>query len=134
MSRLPRWQPMNDPTTVPRMPSPRVGSTLMTSAPRSASSIGPKGPARYWPKSITRMPSSGPGISDHAPGPKGGYLGLVVARRSEHLLGVGTGRRLRPLHLARACASRKIVTPSWVVGPTSGSSTCTTPPVSLSWG
>ena len=62
MSRLPRWQPMNEPTTAPRMPSPRVGSTLITSAPRSASSIGPNGPARNCPKSMTRTPSSGPGI------------------------------------------------------------------------
>src|SRR5580658_2570620 len=100
MSRLPRWQPMKDPTTLPRMASPRVGSTLMTSAPRSASSIGPKGPARNWPKSMTRMPSSGPGISDHPARPQRGDLGVVASEGPEHLVGMGSGQRLRALDLA----------------------------------
>src|SRR5215472_11073729 len=99
MSRLPRWQPRKGPTTF-RMPSPRVGSTLMTSAPRSASSIGPNGPARYWPKSTTRTPSSGPGTSYHPPGPQGGDLALVVPEGREHLVGVLPGHRLRALHLS----------------------------------
>src|SRR5579872_6456204 len=101
MSRFPRWQPMNDPMTLDLMPSPRVGSTLMTSAPRSASSIGPNGPARYWPKSRTRMPSNGPGNSDHPAGSEGGDLRLAATEGGENFLGVGSGRGLRALHRAR---------------------------------
>src|SRR5579863_3858024 len=101
MSRLPRWQPMKEPTTLPRMPSPRVGSILMTSAPRSPSNIGPNGPARNWPKSTTRMPSSGPVISDNPSGAQGGDLGVVASERAEHLIAVGSGQGLWALHLTR---------------------------------
>src|SRR5687767_543009 len=73
----------------------------MTSAPRSASSIGPNGPARYCPKSTTRMPSSGPAMSDDTSRPQLGELGVVMTDRPEDLVGVGTGRRLRTTHRAR---------------------------------
>src|SRR2546430_8872013 len=63
MSRLPRWQPKNGLPAM-RIPSPVAGSTLMTSMPRSARIIGPNGPARYWPKSMSRRPSSGPAPFD----------------------------------------------------------------------
>src|SRR5205823_8398377 len=63
MSRLPRWQPKNGLPAM-RIPSPVAGSTLMTSMPRSARIIGPNGPARYWPKSMRRSPSSGPAPFD----------------------------------------------------------------------
>src|SRR5262249_61634726 len=43
-----------------RIPSPVTGSTLITSMPRSARIIGPNGPARYCPKSMSRSPASGP--------------------------------------------------------------------------
>ena len=37
---------------------PPGGSIRMTSAPKSASIIATAGPATYWPKSMTRIPSS----------------------------------------------------------------------------
>src|SRR5690554_3030195 len=43
----------------PRVWSPVGGSTLMTSAPMSASSMQAKGPAMTWLTSRTRMPFSG---------------------------------------------------------------------------
>ena len=57
IDRLPRWQPKNGLPAM-RMLSPTTGSILITSAPRSLRIIGPNGPARYWPKSSTWMPSS----------------------------------------------------------------------------
>ncbi len=45
---------------IPRGGSPPGGSTLITSAPRSASSIVQNGPARYWVRSMIRMSASGP--------------------------------------------------------------------------
>src|SRR5947208_2731264 len=63
MSRLPRWQPKNGLPAM-RIPSPVAGSTLMTSMPRSARLIGPNGPARYWPTSMSRSRSSGPAPFD----------------------------------------------------------------------
>ena len=58
-SRLPRWQPTNG---VPdqRILSPASGSILITSAPRSPTTIGPNGPARYCPKSSSRIPARRP--------------------------------------------------------------------------
>jgi len=41
-----------------RQRGPPGGSTRMTSASWSANSNAASGPARYWPKSMTRMPSS----------------------------------------------------------------------------
>ena len=58
IARLPRWQPANG-QSAHLIGSPVVASTLITSAPRSASSIGPSGPARKFPKSRTLSPSSG---------------------------------------------------------------------------
>src|SRR5579871_605336 len=99
MSRLPRWHPMKEPTTAPRMPSPRVGSTLMTSAPKSAISIGPNGPAKYWPKSMTRIPSSGPGISNHPFGAQRGQVIFAAPERAQHFVGVGARPGLGTPHL-----------------------------------
>src|SRR5262245_47357909 len=62
MSRLPRWQPKNGLPAM-RIPSPVTGSTLITSMPRSPRIIGPNGPARYCPKSMSRSPASGPAPS-----------------------------------------------------------------------
>ncbi|KAG1578015.1 hypothetical protein G6F46_015817 [Rhizopus delemar] len=42
-----------------RVESPPIGSTLMTSAPRSASSMPQVGPITMWVNSMTRMPSYG---------------------------------------------------------------------------
>src|SRR5690554_2067030 len=42
------------------MKSPASGSTLITSAPRSASSIVAYGPASMWLRSMMRTPASGP--------------------------------------------------------------------------
>ena len=44
-----------------RAGSPSGGSTLMTSAPRSASSLAQNGAETISPHSTTRMPSRGPG-------------------------------------------------------------------------
>ena len=50
-----------DPRRAPgRVTSPSGGSTLITSAPRSARSIVASGPARTVEQSATRMPASGP--------------------------------------------------------------------------
>src|SRR5262245_39271239 len=87
-------------------------STLITSAPRSASSCPAQGPARMRASSTTRRPASGPGMSDSCLGSRGGgesYLlhaksrdrGLVDvnaetgAARERHALG---GERERTLH------------------------------------
>src|SRR4051812_17137257 len=43
-----------------RATSPVGGSTLITSAPRSASSIVQNGPDSTWVRSTTRSPASGP--------------------------------------------------------------------------
>src|SRR5450756_831673 len=45
--------------TLARVRSPSGGSTLMTSAPRSASTMLHDGPITVWPNSSTRMPESG---------------------------------------------------------------------------
>ena len=44
---------------VARLMSPPGGSTLMTSAPMSASSVPHSGPAMKFANSMTRMPASG---------------------------------------------------------------------------
>ena len=67
--RLPRWQAAKTRWTW-RIWSPPVASTLTTSAPRSARSMGPRGPARKLPRSRTRRPSEGPsdrGVPDPVP-------------------------------------------------------------------
>src|SRR4051794_35899819 len=54
-----RWRPHS------RSASPFGGaSTLMTSAPKSASSVPTYGPAMSWPNSTTRRPVSGPSESE----------------------------------------------------------------------
>src|SRR2546430_952099 len=63
MSRLPRWQRKNGLPAM-RIPWPVAGSTLMTTMRRSARIMGPNGPARYWPKSMSISPSSGPAPFD----------------------------------------------------------------------
>src|SRR5689334_24025345 len=45
--------------TLARVRSPSSGSTLMTSAPRSASTMEHEGPMTVWPISSTRIPASG---------------------------------------------------------------------------
>src|SRR5262245_11048543 len=58
--RLRKWKLAPLPAGMPRVWSPSPGrSTLMTSAPRSASSSPAEGPAMMWPSSRTRSPSSG---------------------------------------------------------------------------
>src|SRR5207342_159960 len=86
MSRLPRWHPKNGLPAM-RIPSPVAGSTLTTSIPRSPRIIGPNGPARYWPKSMSRSPSSGPAPFDPSVTSRAStldadlapYLGVVLA-------------------------------------------------------
>jgi hypothetical protein len=56
--RLPRWQAATA-YAAARIASPVGGSTLMTSAPRSASTWAPRGPATKAEKSTTRSPASG---------------------------------------------------------------------------
>src|SRR4051812_49708105 len=54
-----RWRPHS------RSASPFGGaSTLMTSAPKSASSVPTYGPAMSWPNSTARRPVSGPSESE----------------------------------------------------------------------
>ena len=56
----------------PRVESPSGGSTLTTSAPRSASSIVAYGPARTVEQSTTRMPARGPvGVRHRLDGSRG---------------------------------------------------------------
>jgi drug/metabolite transporter (DMT)-like permease len=47
-----------------RIPSPSGDSTLITSAPMSASSMPAKGPAAIWQSSMTRMPRKGEDTED----------------------------------------------------------------------
>src|SRR3954469_8655621 len=50
--------------TFARVRSPSGGSTLITSAPRSASTSEHDGPITVWPSSRTRMPASGSSRAD----------------------------------------------------------------------
>src|SRR6266853_5312760 len=59
--------------------SPVGGSSLMTSAPRSPSSIVQYGPARAWVRSRTRIPSRG---SDGGVGTASGASGTGMVRRT----------------------------------------------------
>src|SRR6201987_4722939 len=61
-----------------RAASPPGASTLMTSAPRSASTCPASGPATFWVKSSTRNPSSG------LAGLLFGILGLSLNWRVQH--------------------------------------------------
>ena len=81
-----------------RVSSPPSGrSTLITSAPRSPSSIAASGPASTREKSATRIPSSG-GMGGHTSAP---VRTLVI---SDLHLGRADGRR--PPAPRRTCASR----------------------------
>src|ERR687887_2000889 len=64
MLRLLRFSVLNCTGTYERPGSPRGGSTLMTSAPRSARIDEAKGPGTNIEKSITWMPASGSHGSD----------------------------------------------------------------------
>src|SRR3954471_18524427 len=97
MSRLPRWHPKNGLPAM-RIPSPVAGSTLMTSMPRSARIIGPKGPARYWPKSMSVSPSSGPAPFDPSVTSRASALDADLA---PYLLVVLADPGLRAADLAR---------------------------------
>src|SRR5690606_31169928 len=67
IERLPRFSEAKFSEKPPRIgghwrsASPPGGSTLMTSAPKSASSIAQNGPAATWQNSTTRTPASGRG-------------------------------------------------------------------------
>src|SRR5688572_2086434 len=60
-----------------RIPSPSGDSTLITSAPMSASSMPAKGPAAIWQNSITRTPLRG--VMDGKLPPRLGIVILLVA-------------------------------------------------------
>src|ERR687894_1635757 len=71
-----------------RVSSPFGPSTLMTSAPRSASSMVAYGPARMRERSATRIPASGPrGLDSATPSPhlvrspdkRPGYVEVLIA-------------------------------------------------------
>src|SRR5207249_6106645 len=71
-----------------RVSSPPSGlSTLMTSAPRSASNCPAQGPARMRASSITRMPFSGGSAMDHRDGSKVQPLPIVTVAVTAHALG-----------------------------------------------
>src|SRR5580698_9371019 len=110
IERLPRWAPLNG-LVVGRNVSPSRGSSLITSAPRSASRRLAYGPAKYIPKSRTLMPSrvvsmgcvlpsgdhpvgrpSGSELRscDHPIAPQLGDRLIVVAELVEDLVGVLT--------------------------------------------
>ena len=78
-----------------RTGSPSAGSTLMTSAPKSASNLPQNGPATVEPISSTRYPASGPEDD--------GGKAIVRARTSENCAS-------RPWHCAcsRAAAIRRL--------------------------
>src|SRR5712691_9295403 len=85
-----------------RMKSPCPGSsTLMTSAPRSASSVAAKGAPMRVPRSSTRMPANGPaGTRMPARGPAAGSVtGGTIARSRQ----VGPRERVEVV-VARALA------------------------------
>src|SRR5260370_38111127 len=86
-----------------RASSPPSGfSILMTSAPMSASNTPARGPARAWPTSMTRTPSSGRvtiilSNQELLGGlPFGGGLRLHPGRRQRPLLGARQG--VGPVH------------------------------------
>src|SRR5215831_7848243 len=78
--------------TQPRVSSPAGLSTLITSAPRSPSSIVQYGPARTREKSATSRPASGPGRAA-GPAPSAGTAGGLAADRAPGggVSGVGAG-------------------------------------------
>src|SRR5688572_22617237 len=75
MRRLPRWRKASEGCKLAEARSgcrrcqrgPPGGSTWMTSAPWSESMTPASGPAMYWPKSITRIPVSGPAMGRTSP-------------------------------------------------------------------
>src|SRR5947209_3752311 len=103
MSRLPRWHPKNGLPAM-RIPSPVAGSTLMTSMPRSARIIGPNGPARYWPKSMSVSPSSGPAPFDPSVTSRASAFDADLA---PYLLVVFADPGLRAADLAHALLRRQ---------------------------
>ena len=119
-----------------RMPSPRTGSTLMTSAPRSPRSMAPKGPARYWPRSSTTTPLSGPTTGPpprRRRRPCASISRLGVAGPEQDLPAVLPHPGLAALDPARGRGSTA-GTPTCVVGPSSGSSTVAASPLATNWG
>src|SRR5580698_188735 len=103
IERLPRWAPLNG-LVVGRSVSPSRGSSLMTSAPRSASRRLAYGPAKYIPKSRTLTPSSvvsmgsAPPSRDHPVAPQLADRLIVVPELMQDLLGVLADARRRPAH------------------------------------
>ena len=68
--------------------SPAGGSTLMTSAPSSASSAPAYGPATNVPMSSTRKPASGPSPTGGSPsGAALGARGVVIPRQAALVTG-----------------------------------------------
>ncbi len=59
----------------PPLPGSPGGSTLITSAPKSASVLAANGPAMSWPSSSTRSPASGPLVSSEV------GVGFIVVPR-----------------------------------------------------
>ncbi len=139
-----------------RMPSPVTGSTLTTSMPRSPRIIGPNGPARYWPKSMSRyFPSANRGGVASGPASGRSSRGAVVAGRvvvdsptgpvtaasaspeiptSPHTSSSCSPTRGWPPWIAPGVPRRWMGTPIWVVAPRSGSSTVATIPFACSCG
>src|SRR6476620_9717166 len=81
-----------------RVRSPSIGSTLITSAPRSASTMPQVGPMTMWVNSTTRSPFRGRGAV------VSGMDGFLLHRAGQAGLPDGSVRRLalQPLHHFRA--------------------------------
>ena len=93
IERLPRCVPRKM-RSVLRFGSPLIGSSLTTSAPRSARSSGPKGPAVKWPRSRTRTPLSG-GPSSRPPPDAAGVRGASASTFRVCSPSVGARLRMR---------------------------------------
>ena len=109
--------------------------TLMTSAPRSASTCVPHGPATASPRSSTTTPSSGDA---------GAAVEAAPSRpwRRRQRVGLGDAPRRCAAPSRRWCAGRRRwgtrggrrPRPTWRIAPSSGSSTSTTQPSARSAG
>ena len=118
----------------PRIVSPSTGSTLITRAPRSASTVAPNGAANMPPSSSTVTPASGqaPGACPVLPPPvpparvRGrGWSGEAASRRISPACSSSRGARRISVSGRRQACTR---VDGWRTGPRSGSSTVTTRP------
>jgi hypothetical protein len=78
-----------------RVRSPSIGSTLMTSAPMSASTMPQVGPMTMWVNSTTRSPASGSGRDAGSGEAEGVESGAFMRRGPEVQAKAAAGVRVR---------------------------------------